>query len=195
MVVLLTLSATGPFNIFLLAAAAGLGSAAGELVGYGLGYLGRKIVSNRYKRRLNAILGFFGRFGAAAVFIFAMTPLPDDLLFIPLGLLRYSLWKVFLPAVAGKFLMCLIIAYVGAATGQLWVESPIFAVVTIILLAIVIIAMFRIDWEKKLGNFTKRKPKGRLIETKKKRTISGLGHRSMHIRDHHFFGVQNRHES
>jgi len=154
--VLLTVSATGQFNPLLFAAVAGLGSAVGELVGYGLGYAGRGFVGKKRERRLKAMLRLFNRFGAAAVFIFALTPLPDDLLLIPLGLLRYKLWKVFLPCIAGKFLMFLAIAYVGGAIGQWYVESPIPAVATMILLILVAIAMFRIDWVKVEKTLTKR---------------------------------------
>jgi len=158
-VALLAISATRQFNPLFLAVVAGLGSAVGELVGYGLGYVGRGVVGKRRRKSLSAMLRIFdrfGRFGAVAVFIFALTPLPDDLLFIPLGLLRYKLWKVFLPSVAGKFLMCLTIAYVGEAAGKWYVESPILAVATMILLVLVVIAMFRIDWEKVEKTLMKR---------------------------------------
>ena len=115
--------------------------------------MGKGVVGKKRERRLNAMLRLFNRFGinrfgAAAIFIFALTPLPDDLLFIPLGLSRSKLWKVFLPCVAGKFLMFLTIAYAGGAVGQLYTESPIFSVLTMILLVLIIIAIFRIDWEK-----------------------------------------------
>jgi membrane protein YqaA with SNARE-associated domain len=147
---------SGRFNPLLLAIVAGFGAAVGELVGYGLGYMGRGFVSKKRGRHLNAMLRIFDRFGAAAVFIFALTPLPDDLLLIPLGLLRYRLWKVFLPSVAGKFLMCLVIAYVGGAVSPLYEESPIIPIATMILLVLVVIAMFRIDWVKVEKTLMKR---------------------------------------
>ncbi len=148
-VVLLTISAPQfGFNPILLAIVAGFGAAVGELVGYGLGYAGRRVVSKRHERRLNAMLRIFDRFGMPAVFVFALTPLPDDLLFIPLGLLRYNFWKVFIPCVAGKFLMSLIIVHVGSAAGQVFVGNWILALATAILLILIIIAIFRINWEK-----------------------------------------------
>jgi len=176
-VVLLAISTTGQFNPLLLAVVAGLGSAVGELVGYGIGYMGKGVVGKKRERRLNAMLRLFNRFGinrfgAAAIFIFALTPLPDDLLFIPLGLSRYKLWKVFLPCVAGKFLMFLIIAYAGGAVGQLYTESPIFSVLTMILLVLVIIAIFRIDWEK--VEKTLMKKGGRLKNDLKRFTELGI---------------------
>ncbi len=149
-VILLTISAPQfGFNHIMLAIVAGLGAAAGELVGYGLGYAGRRVVDKKHDRRFNAMLKIFNRFGIPAVFIFALTPLPDDLLFIPLGLMRYNLWKVFIPCVLGKFLMSLIITYVGAATGAVFAEGGmIIAAITAILLILAVIAMFKINWEK-----------------------------------------------
>ena len=149
-VILLTISAPQfGFNPLLLAIVAGLGAAVGELVGYGLGYVGRRVVNKKHDRRFNAMLKIFDRFGMPAVFIFALTPLPDDLLFIPLGLMRYNLWKVFIPCVLGKFLMSLIITHVGVAAGTVFAEGGmIIAVATTILLVLVVVAMFRINWEK-----------------------------------------------
>lgn len=105
-------------------------------------------MGKKRERGLNAMMRIFNRFGSVAVFVFALTPLPDDLLLIPLGLLRYKFWKVFVPCVAGKFLMFLTIAYVGGAVGQWYTENPIFAVLAFALLVLVAVAMFRIDWEK-----------------------------------------------
>ena len=100
------------------------------------------------------MLKIFNRFGMPAVFIFALTPLPDDLLFIPLGLMRYNLWKVFIPCVLGKFLMSLIITHVGVAAGAVFAEGEmIIAVATIILLILVVVAMFRINWEKLVAKY------------------------------------------
>ncbi len=157
-VVLLTISAPQfGFNLLLLAIVAAFGAAVGELVGYGLGYAGRRVVSKRYDRRLNAMLRIFDRFGMPAVFIFALTPLPDDLLFIPLGLMHYSLWKAFIPCVAGKFLMSLIVVYVGSAAGQMFAENLIIALVTAVLLVLIVVAMFKIDWEKAIEKYLPRK--------------------------------------
>ena len=164
-VALLAISATGQFNLFLLALATGLGAATGELVGYGLGYLGRRYVKRKYGRRFDAMVKLLNHryYGPIAVFVFALTPLPDDLLFVPLGLLHYNLWKVFIPCVLGKFLMSFIIVYVGSTAGQLFVDgSPIIAIVTVILLVVTVTAMFKINWEKVV---TKYLPK----ETKKRR--------------------------
>jgi len=163
-IALLGMAASNIFNPTLLALAFGFGAAIGQLTSYAVGYAGRMVVSKKHKRRLDAMLKIFERYGMIVVFIFALTPLPDSLLFIPMGLVHYSLWRIFVAAVAGKITMSLIITYVGGAIGAAFTESWGFAVVTTVLLVLVIIAMFRIDWEKLVDKcLPKKKRKKRLL--------------------------------
>jgi membrane protein YqaA with SNARE-associated domain len=136
------------FNPALLGLAFGLGAAIGQLTSYVVGYASRGVVGEKHKRRLNALLKIFNRYGMIAVFFFALTPLPDSLLFIPMGMVHYSLWKVFLAGLAGKISMSLIITHVGSALGETLVENWVFGVVTAVLLILVVVAVFKIDWEK-----------------------------------------------
>jgi membrane protein DedA with SNARE-associated domain len=158
-VALLGVAALRIFDPTLLALAFGLGAAIGQLTSYAAGYAGRVVVGKEHKRRLDAMLKIFERYGMAAVFIFALTPLPDSLLFIPMGLVHYSLWKVFVAAVAGKISMALVITYFGGAVGPAFIEDWIFAVVTTTLLILVVIAMFKIDWEKIITKHLSKKKK------------------------------------
>ncbi|RLG90681.1 hypothetical protein DRO34_05230, partial [Candidatus Bathyarchaeota archaeon] len=66
-----------------IAVAAGIGAAVGEFSGYLLGFYGRKLISPNRRRKMEFMLKVFDRFGPVAIFVFALTPLPDDLLFIP----------------------------------------------------------------------------------------------------------------
>jgi membrane protein YqaA with SNARE-associated domain len=155
-VVIFTLGQT--LEPILIAVAAGVGSAVGEFSGYLLGWGGRKVISERYRRKMEFLVKVFDRFGPIAIFLFALTPLPDDLLFIPLGVMRYTIVKAFIPALIGKFLMSLIVAYSGRYTIQIvrdvfGVESDLVSaligtVIAVILLIIVFIIMFKVDWEK-----------------------------------------------
>jgi membrane protein YqaA with SNARE-associated domain len=150
-VILLAISPA--FDPILLAIAAGIGAAVGEMVGYGIGFTGRIVIGKKRRRQMDAMLRIFERFGLPAIFVFALTPLPDDLLFIPLGLMRYSLKKALLACAAGKFLMSLIIAYAGKGTVGLFGEDWLLAGSVAILLALIIIVMFRIDWVKIAENY------------------------------------------
>lgn len=151
--VILTLGAAG-WDPLMLAVAGGFGSAIGEFAGYLLGYYGRRIVSRERQRKMDFLLKLFGRYSPVAIFVFALTPLPDDLLFIPLGILRYSPVKAFVPALLGKFLMCYILASFGKVYGDVLTflfgdsGSWIGAGVTTVLLILVIYILYRVDWEK-----------------------------------------------
>jgi membrane protein DedA with SNARE-associated domain len=165
-VVIFTLGQT--LEPVLIAVAAGLGSAVGEFSGYLLGWGGRKVISERYKRKMEFLVKVFDRYGPFAIFLFALTPLPDDLLFIPLGVMRYEIVKAFIPALIGKFLMSLIVAYSGHYTIEVikdifgvesdFISALIGTVIAVILLVIIFLIMFRVDWEKYFEKYVDETP-------------------------------------
>jgi len=146
---------------FLLMISGGFGAAIGELSGYVLGYYGRKIVSQERLRKMSYLIKAFGRYLPIAMFFFAFTPLPDDLLFIPLGVLKYKLWKVFIPSLLGKMLMCFTLAMAGrigidlirSTLGEEFIG--IGTVILSILSIIVLVILFKVDWEKVLEKYVK----------------------------------------
>jgi len=151
--VILTLGSAG-LNPVLLTVAGGLGSAIGEFSGYALGYYGARFVSKERRRKMNFFVKIFDKYGPLAVFLFALTPLPDDLLFIPLGILRYKFWKTFIPCLVGKFLMCFLLAYFGNLFRDLAIlifgeeESWIGMTITVAALLVVVYVLLKVDWEE-----------------------------------------------
>ncbi len=162
-VVIFILGGQPIFDPFLIAVAAGAGAAIGEFSGYLIGVGGRKVISGRYKRRMDFLTKLFKKYGPIAIFVFALTPLPDDLLFIPLGVMRYSLVRAFIPAVLGKFFSNLIIAYSGRLSLEIvsilfGVESAgtsllVGTILGIVLLIVVFIIMFKLNWEKYFAKY------------------------------------------
>jgi membrane protein YqaA with SNARE-associated domain len=174
-VVIFILGASYSFEPLWIAVAAGAGAAIGEFSGYLLGMGGRRVIKDKYKKRMGFLTKLFEKYGPLAIFIFALTPLPDDLLFIPLGVMRYSLLRAFVPAILGKFFSNLIIAYSGRLS--LEIVSSIFGVegegtsiligtiIGIVLLVIVFIIMFKVDWEKHFAKYVDEpKDSGKTIE-------------------------------
>jgi membrane protein YqaA with SNARE-associated domain len=166
-VVIFTLGTVEAFNPLLIALASGVGSAVGEFSGYLLGLGGRKIISEKSKRKMDFLLKVFGKFGPLAIFLFALTPLPDDLLFIPLGVMRYNLLKAFIPALIGKLCMSLIIVYSARFTIGIireifgvesdWISALIGMAIALVLLIIIFIIMFKVDWEKIFEKYVAKK--------------------------------------
>jgi len=146
--------------------AGGFGSAVGELAGYFLGYYGRRLISEERQKRMDYLLKLLGKYTPVAIFLFALTPLPDDLLFIPIGLLRFNILKAFIPALLGKFLMIYLVAYFGRIGGNFITSifgsegNLLGSVITTILLIAVILALYRIDWEKVFIKYVKERQSG-----------------------------------
>ncbi|MEM2686737.1 MAG: VTT domain-containing protein [Thermoproteota archaeon] len=150
----------------LIAISGGLGSAFGELAGYALGYYGRILIGEERRRKMDYMLKIFDRYGVAAIFLFALTPLPDDLLIIPLGIMRYNPVKFLIPCILGKTLMCLILALggmfsIGLIRSLFGGEGGLVATLaTFLLLAGVIVLMMKIDWEEIFFKYVEKRWKG-----------------------------------
>ncbi len=153
----------GMFEPVWIAVAAGIGSAVGEFSGYLLGFGGRRVIGEKYKKKMEFLMKLFDRFGPIVIFVFALTPLPDDLLFIPLGVIRYSLVRALIPALVGKICMNFIVAYSGRFSVEIirdifgvesdWISGLIGMVLALVLLIIVFVVMFKVDWEKRFEKY------------------------------------------
>jgi membrane protein YqaA with SNARE-associated domain len=155
----------------LVAISVGIGSAMGEFFGYFLGYYGRALVNDERKRKMDYILKVFRRYGDITIFIFALTPLPDDLLIIPLGIMHYNFLRAFVPYLLGKTLMCFILAYSGRLSigfienilgegGGFWTT-----ITTTALLIIIMVVLFKVDWEKIFPMEEKKKEQKKIQKT------------------------------
>jgi membrane protein YqaA with SNARE-associated domain len=99
-------------NPFLVAMMAALGSAIGELTGYAVGMGGSRLIKkDKTFRKMN--IWFNKHLGFLIIFIFAATPLPDDVVGLFCGAVKYDIKKFFLATLAGKFILSLALAYAG----------------------------------------------------------------------------------
>ncbi len=150
----LTIYAFGAtLNPMLLGLACGLGSTIGEFSAYLIGMGGRKVIGEKYGERLESAKLLVQRYGMIVIFLFALLPLPDDLILIPLGMLRYDLKKALTAAFLGKTIMCVIIAYAGQLSYELVRDlfesgGVLGGLASVILLVLLLVAMFKIDWTR-----------------------------------------------
>jgi membrane protein DedA with SNARE-associated domain len=151
------------FDPLWIAVAAGTGAAIGEFSGYLIGFGGRRVIGEKFKKKMDFLAKVFRKFGPIVIFVFALTPLPDDLLFIPLGIMRYSLLKAFIPALLGKFVSNFIIAYSGRLSLQIirdlfgvegeGMSALIGIILALVLMVIIFVIMFKVDWEKRFAKY------------------------------------------
>lgn len=92
----------------------GLGAGIGQFLHYYVGLGGRYLIPAKRRERLDKWKEKLDKYGVILIFIFAATPLtPDDLIWIPLGAMRYPKFKALLAAISGKIILNLIYAHVG----------------------------------------------------------------------------------
>lgn len=138
-------------NPLLLGLSSGVGSAIGEFSSYFIGKGGSKIIMERYGRQVSVTKRLLERHGAFLVFLFALTPLPDDLLLVTYGIINYDLRKAFTAMLLGKILMNAIVAYAGRYSfefvwGSVVSMSPFQLVLLSIPVVVVGAYLLRQDW-------------------------------------------------
>jgi len=153
---ILTIYAFGAkLNPLVLGLVCGLGASIGEFSAYAIGRGGRRVVDEKYGDRLETAKLLVQRYGMAIIFLFALLPLPDDLILIPLGMLRYDLRKALFAVFLGKLLMCTTVAYAGRYSygfiKDVFASSGLIGgVASTVLLALIMVALLKIDWNKYL---------------------------------------------
>jgi len=161
-VLLATMAAGEQFDIHVLALIGALTTTAAKQIIFSVSYGGRKIISEKTKKRMMPFQKLVKRYGATAAFVAAATPIPDDIVYIPLGLAKYSPKKFFVATLSGKLVLCyaivLISHYMGLSLLEPMlqdIEDPLPVYIGIIILGIAmtvtVILLLRLNWERILG--------------------------------------------
>ena len=138
---------------WILAIVSGFGATLGKVIIYHIGVGGRKLLSENQKKKLEFAKQIMNRYGALAVFIFAVTPIPDDILYLPLGMMQFDLLRFFFYCLLGKIVLTAIIA-VGGHYSYKWVsyllgggESIWASILIVVFIIASIYVTVKIDWE------------------------------------------------
>ena len=157
-----TMAAGEQFDIHVLVLIAAITSTAAKQIIFYASYGGRKIISEKTKKRMMPFQRLVKRYGASAAFVAAATPIPDDIIYIPLGLAKYNPKRFFVATLSGKIVLFYVIVLISHYTGLSLLEpvlqgidDPLPVYIGIIALGaamtIVVILLLRLNWEKILG--------------------------------------------
>jgi len=155
-------------NPLLVGAVSGLGGALGKMLVYFMGRGARALLSESSAQRYERLGKLLRNYGALAAFVISATPSPDDVIVLPLGLMKYDAAKVFLGLLAGKIFISTLTAYTGclvaAITGyELIVETA----ASVALFAVVILLLVYVNWEGILEELGERGVKGLLTRARR----------------------------
>ncbi len=141
-------------SLIQVATVGALGAAIGKFAIYLAGY-GAGTALSGSRARFDSLRKLLGGSAFLAAFIFAASPFPDDIIFIPLGIMRYSPSKTFISLFSGKFALILFVSYLARSSGT-FVETVagggfIGIAISVAVVIIISIIMMRVDWEKFLA--------------------------------------------
>ena len=161
---LATMSIGNEYDLHILALVSAVSATAAKQIIFYVSFKGRKIISKKTLKRMRPFQRLVTKYGAAAAFVAAATPMPDDIIFVPLGLAKYNPKKFFISTLVGKIVLSYSIVFLYHYLGLSVVEplvkdldnaTPIYIGVVVfgIMMTLVIVLLLRLDWARILGKF------------------------------------------
>ena len=163
-ILLASMSVGDQFNLHVLALLSALTATVAKQIIFYVSYEGRHILNEKTRKRMRPFERLVKRYGAAAAFVAAATPIPDDLIYVPLGLAKYNPKRFFIATLTGKIVLSYSIVLISHNFGLSLVEPFLENVndVTTVYVGIIIfgammtaivILLLRLDWQRILGRF------------------------------------------
>jgi membrane protein DedA with SNARE-associated domain len=136
------------------------GSAAAKFIHYLVMFFLGKRVSKERRKRLDDNSKEIKKWAIPALFIVAATPIPDEPVVIPLGLLKYNPAKLFLAYFAGKLLIGVVGAYLGIYAYHMFgslVSNEVYIILSIVATVAITIVFLKVDLKKLAERVLKKK--------------------------------------
>jgi membrane protein DedA with SNARE-associated domain len=161
---LATMSVGDQYDLHVLALVSAVTATIAKQIIFYVSYGGRKIIKEKTRKRMRPFERLIKRYGAGAAFFAAATPIPDDLVYVPLGLAKYNPKRFFIATLTGKIVLSYSIVFISHNLGLSLVEpflenvedaTPVYIGIIIFaaMMTLVIVLLLRLDWAKILGKF------------------------------------------
>ena len=161
---LATMSVGDQFDLHVIALISAFTATGAKIIVFSVSYGGRRIIGEKSRKRMRPFERLVKKYGAGAAFFAAATPMPDDLIYVPLGLAKYNPKRFIIATLAGKIVLSYVIVFASHYFGLSLVEplleniedvSTIYigiAVFAAIMTAVVIL-LLKLDWQRIMGRF------------------------------------------
>lgn len=154
------------FDPHLIALSSALGAVLAKIIIFIASYYGRNILSTKTKTKMQPLQKLLSKYGGIGAFLAALTPIPDDLVYIPLGLAKYSAKKFAIATFLGKFILGEVIVWgtvflgrpimeevLSVSDGSNQFSTIVVTVLTVVFLILVLFFTFKVDWGKIIGRW------------------------------------------
>lgn len=153
------------FNPHLISLSGATGAVAAKMIIFYLAYSGYNIIARKSKGRTMSLQKLLARYGWIGAFVATVTPFTGNIIYITLGLTRYSPWKFAVAVFAGEFLYNEFIVWIGVLLGRPFVqgviseftntENPMSIIMAIVLsitgIIITLYLLVKVNWNKIIG--------------------------------------------
>jgi membrane protein DedA with SNARE-associated domain len=161
---LATMAVGDQFDLHILALLSAITATVAKQIIFYVSYGGRKIFNEKTRKRMCPFERLVKRYGAGAAFFAAATPIPDDLVYVPLGLAKYNPKRFFIATLTGKIVLSYSIVFISHHLGLSLVEpflenvedaTPIYIGIIVfgVMMTAVVVLLLRLDWATILGKF------------------------------------------
>ena len=148
-------------TLVLIGVSIALGAALAKGIHYMVTFFVSGHLSSKRQARLDADAAKIKRWAMPLLFLVAASPLPDEPVVIPLGLMKYSPAKFFLSYFLGKLTIAIAGAFIGQEASNLfsgWLSPEVIVVISIILTVVITIILLKVDLGKLSERFLKKRP-------------------------------------
>jgi uncharacterized membrane protein YdjX (TVP38/TMEM64 family) len=156
----LILGVADPATLVAIGFLVALGAALAKSIHYLVTFFVSKHLSGKQRQRLDAEALKVKRWAFLLLFVAAATPVPDEPVIIPLGLLKYSPVKFFSVFFLGKLSITVVGAFLGSwtkSTFSEWLSIEAMIALSVVLTIVVTVILLKVDVGKLAERFLKRK--------------------------------------
>ena len=161
---LATMSVGDQYDLHVLALLSAITATVAKQIIFFVSFSGRRIMNEKTRKRMRPFERLVKKYGTAAAFVAAATPIPDDIIFVPLGLAKYNPKRFFIATLTGKIVLSYIIVFISHYIGLSFIEpfleniddtTPVYIGIIIFgaIMTAVIVLLLKLDWVRIMGKF------------------------------------------
>ena len=161
---LATMSVGNEYDLHVLALLSAITATVAKQIIFFVSFSGRRIMNEKTRKRMRPFERLVKKYGAAAAFFAAATPMPDDIIFIPLGLAKYNPKRFFVATLTGKIVLSYIIVFISHYVGLSFIEpfleniddaTPVYIGIIVfgVIMTVIIVLLLKLDWQRIMGRF------------------------------------------
>jgi len=161
---LATMSVGNEYDLHVLALLSAITATVAKQMIFFVSFSGRRIMNEKTRKRMRPFERLVKKYGAAAAFVAAATPMPDDIIFVPLGLAKYNPKRFFIATLTGKIVLSYIIVLISHYVGLSFIEpfleniddaTPVYIGIIVFgaIMTAIIVLLLKLDWQRIMGKF------------------------------------------